>query len=139
MKLLGQKCTSLHYDMYCQIPLSKMVQSYTPTNFVYSHSIVKYSQQYSSFMNQLSHPKPALHKPVDGSTPGCPWDSPGKNTGVGCHALIQRIFPTQGPNSCLLYLLYCQASSLPLVLPGKPLLLPSLILKYLIHLEYIFT
>jgi len=26
----------------------------------------------------------------------CPWDSPGKNTGVGCHALLQGIFPTQG-------------------------------------------
>ena len=28
----------------------------------------------------------------------CPWDSPGKNTGVGCHALLQGIFPTQGSN-----------------------------------------
>ena len=26
----------------------------------------------------------------------CPWDSPGKNTGVGCHAFLQGIFPTQG-------------------------------------------
>ena len=26
----------------------------------------------------------------------CPWDSPGKNTGAGCHALLQGIFPTQG-------------------------------------------
>ena len=26
----------------------------------------------------------------------CPWDSPGKNTGVGCHLLLQVIFPTQG-------------------------------------------
>ena len=26
----------------------------------------------------------------------CPWDSPGKNTGVGCYALLQGIFPTQG-------------------------------------------
>ena len=26
----------------------------------------------------------------------CPWNSPGKNTGVGCHALLQGIFPTQG-------------------------------------------
>ena len=25
-----------------------------------------------------------------------PWDSPGKNTGVGCHALLQGIFPTRG-------------------------------------------
>ena len=28
----------------------------------------------------------------------CPWDSPGKNTGVSCHFLIQGIFPTQGSN-----------------------------------------
>ena len=28
----------------------------------------------------------------------CPWDSPGKNTGVGCHALLQGIFRTQGSN-----------------------------------------
>ena len=30
----------------------------------------------------------------------CPWDSPGKNTGVGCHALLQGIFPTQEWNPC---------------------------------------
>ena len=28
----------------------------------------------------------------------CPWDSPGKNTGVGCHALLEGIFLTQGLN-----------------------------------------
>ena len=28
----------------------------------------------------------------------CPWDSPGKNPRVGCHALLQGIFPTQGSN-----------------------------------------
>ena len=33
----------------------------------------------------------------------CPWDSPGKNTGVGCHFLLQGIFPTQESNPCLLY------------------------------------
>ena len=32
----------------------------------------------------------------------CPWDSPGKNPGVGCHALLQGIFPTQGWNPRLL-------------------------------------
>ena len=31
----------------------------------------------------------------------CPWDSPGKNTGVGCHALLQGIFPTRGSNPSL--------------------------------------
>jgi len=33
----------------------------------------------------------------------CPWDYPGKNTGVGCHFLLPGIFPTQGLNPCLLH------------------------------------
>ena len=40
----------------------------------------------------------------------CPWDSPGKNTGVGCHSLLLGIFPTQGSKPGLLYcrqILYC--------------------------------
>ena len=46
-------------------------------------------------------------------------DCPGKNIGVGCHALIQGIFPTQGSNPSLLHLLHWQAGSLPLVPPEK--------------------
>ena len=33
----------------------------------------------------------------------CPWDFPGKNTGVGCHFLLPGIFLTQGLNPCLLH------------------------------------
>ena len=36
------------------------------------------------------------------------WDSPGKNTGVGCHAFLQGIFLTPGFNQCLLCLLHCR-------------------------------
>ena len=42
----------------------------------------------------------------------CPWDSPGKNTGVGYHALLQGIFPTQGLYPRLLCLLHWQAGFL---------------------------
>ena len=49
----------------------------------------------------------------------CPWDFPGKVTGVGCHFFFQGIFPTQGLNPCLLCLLHWQADSLPLAPPGK--------------------
>ena len=49
-----------------------------------------------------------------------PWDSPGKSTGVCCHALFQGIFPTQRWSLHLLLLLHWQAGSLPLVPPGKP-------------------
>ena len=38
----------------------------------------------------------------------CPWDSAGKNTGVGSHALLQGIFPTQGLSPGLLQLLQCR-------------------------------
>ena len=56
----------------------------------------------------LSHLCPTLCNPMDCNHPRllCPWDSPGKNTGVGGHALRWRIFPTQGLNPCLLRLLY---------------------------------
>ena len=47
------------------------------------------------------------------------WDSPGKNTGMGCHALQQGIFPTQGTKPRLLCLLHWQVGSLPLAPPGK--------------------
>ena len=39
-----------------------------------------------------------------------PWNSPGKNTGVGHHSLLQGIFPTQGSNLGLLHcrwIFYC--------------------------------
>ena len=47
-------------------------------------------------------------------------DSLIKNTRVGCHVLLQGIFPTQGSNLCLLLLVHYQAGSLPLAPPGKP-------------------
>ena len=53
-----------------------------------------------------------LRDPMDCSPPGSSvhGDSPGKNTEVGCHALLQGIFPTQGSNPDLLHcrwVLYC--------------------------------
>ena len=47
----------------------------------------------------------------------CPWNSPGKNTGVGCHFLLQRIFLTQGSNPSLLH---WQVDSLLLSHQGSP-------------------
>ena len=38
----------------------------------------------------------------------CPWQSPGKDAGVGCHALLQGIFRTQGLNLSPLCLLHCR-------------------------------
>ena len=46
-----------------------------------------------------------------------PWDSPGKNTAVVCHAL-QGIFPVKGSNLSLLFPALA-GSSLPLVSPAR--------------------
>ena len=60
---------------------------------------------------------PTLCDPVDWGSPVasrvtprllCPWDSPGKNTGLGCHALLQGIFSIQGLKPHLWCLLNCQ-------------------------------
>ena len=48
------------------------------------------------------------------------WDCPGKNTGVGCHFLLQWLFPTQESNPRLLCLLHWQAGTLPLSHVGSP-------------------
>ena len=60
-----------------------------------------------------------LCDPMDCGPPGSSvhGDSPGKNTGVGCHALFQGIFPNQGLNPHLLHcrrILYCLSH------PGSP-------------------
>ena len=71
----------------------------------------------------------------------CPWNSPGKNPGVGCHSLLQRIFPTQA--LCLLHcrwILYrlshqgsCLSNMFSLsqvyILPASIIYITTLILK----------
>ena len=62
-----------------------------------------------------------LCDPMDCNPPGSSvHGSPGKNTGVGSHSLLQGIFPTQGSNLCLLRLLHWQGGSLPLAPPEQP-------------------
>ena len=60
-----------------------------------------------------------LFNPMDCSPSGSSLhgDSPGKNAGVGCHALLQGIFPTQGPNPGLLH---CRLTVYRLSHQGSP-------------------
>ena len=48
---------------------------------------------------------PTLCDPMDCSLPWllCPWNSPGKNTGMDCHSLLQGIFMAQGLNPGFLH------------------------------------
>ena len=54
----------------------------------------------------------------------CPWDSPGKNTGVGSHSFLQGIFLTQGLNKrflhCRQILYYLSHQGRPLIFQAQP-------------------
>ena len=63
----------------------------------------------------------------------CPWDFPGRSTGVGCHFLLQVIFPTQGSN---LGLPHCRQTCLPSEPPGKSIFHGNRIYMYMcIHIH----
>ena len=58
---------------------------------------------------------PSLCDPMDCSPLGSSIHGIlGKNTGLGCHILLQGIFLIQGSNWCLLHLVHWQEDSLPL-------------------------
>ena len=80
---------------------------------------------------QLLQSCPTLCDPMDCSPPGSSvhGDSAGRNSGVGCHALLQGIFLTQGSNLRLLCLLHCRQIVFTAELQRKPLLLSMLPLK----------
>ena len=63
---------------------------------------------------------PTLCHPMDWSPPGSSIHGilQARISGVGCHALLRVIFPTQGLNPCLLRPLHWQAVALPLAPPG---------------------
>ena len=76
-----------------------------PTQFTFAHHQGLWAKSVQSYLTLCN---PMDDNPQGSSVHG---DSPGKNTGLCCHALLQGIFPTQGLNPGLLHQ---QARSLPL-------------------------
>ena len=94
------------WTMACQAPLSMGFsrQEYW-SGLPFPSPVIKYEV---SEVKSLSHVRLSATPWTMASQALCPWDSPGKNTAVGCHVLLQGIFPTQGLNPCLLHLLLCR-------------------------------
>ena len=112
--------TELNWTHKYGIPRWKKLTARWPdwTHDIYCHSSKNWPQRNGSkqtleLSNACMHAKslqswPTLVDPMSNSLPGffCPWDSPGKNSAVGCCFLLQGIFPTQGSNLSLLCLLH---------------------------------
>ena len=68
----------------------------------------------------------------------CPWNSPGKNTGVACHSLLHGIFLTQGSNpgllQCRWILYYFSHQGSPFVNPNLPIP-PTLTFPLRVHMN----
>ena len=96
---VSSRSTKLLGENGCMLKLSCMAESLHCS----SETITTLFISYTCMLNRFSRvrlfvtPWAIVHQ-----APLCPWDSPGKNTGVGCHFLLQEIFPTQGLNPGLL-------------------------------------
>ena len=100
-----------------------------------AEDIKKRWQEYTESENKVAQSCPTLCNPVDCSLPGSLAHGifPGKSTGVGCHFLLQGIFPTQGSNPGLPH---CRQTLYHLSYQGSPIGTKSLIEYSLIYLYY---
>ena len=132
------------------IYVHNICKKYTICNYICNFFIIHNICNYRCFTNEFSfpfcHSQSCCHIVVDSlndsptltrrsvmsdplwlhvtvaTRPLCPWDFPGKNTGVGCHSLLQGIFLIQG---LTLHLLHWQTDSLPLSHLGSPAFMSS--------------
>ena len=128
---VAQSCPTLCDPMDCStpgFPVHHQLPEFTQTHVDWVGDATQPSHPLSSPSPPASNPSQHQSLPMsqlfawggqstryDLSPPVlCPWDSPGKNTGMGFHVLLQELFLTQGLNLCLLCLLHWQAGSLPL-------------------------
>ena len=69
----------------------------------FNSNSAKYSAVFFCCVQLLSHVLLFVNPWTVAHQTPYPWNFSGKNTGVGCHFLLQEIFPTQGLNLCLLH------------------------------------
>ena len=85
---VAQSCPILCDPMDCSLPGSSIHGIFQAR--VLEWGAIAFSLELAAAATAKSRQLcPTLCDPIDGSPPGsCPWDSPGKNTGVGCHFLL---------------------------------------------------
>ena len=78
-----------------------VIQVYAPTSNTEEAEFERFYEHLQHLLevkwSEVAQSCLTLCDPVDCSLLN-PWDFPGKSTAVGCHFLLQRIFPTQGSN-----------------------------------------
>ena len=94
----GEPHPASKFELACLMNVVLVIRHDLATDI--AKSLLRFGQFFSLIVKLVSRAR--LYDPMDCSPPGSSaWDSPGKKTGVGCHALLQGIFPTQGSNPAL--------------------------------------
>ena len=132
---MGEVCISGIWGAIQSSAFTRILLTHTSRTLKPLISSVQFSRSVvydSSWPHGLQHARPPR-----------PWDSPGKNTGVDCHALLQGIFLTQGSNPSLLCLLDCllKLMSIESVMPSNYLILcgPLLLLPLIFPSIRVFS
>ena len=105
----------------CPTPHREQLWLLSPVSFFFKAALLPPSVlwvSHSVVSNSLPPPWTVAHQAL------LSMDFPGKNTGVGCHCLLQGIFPTQGSNPSLLFLLHCRRILHCWAIRKAPVLLP---------------
>ena len=81
----------LHYRQILYRDTGKHFKLWNSTLIAWKDRVGSYRGEDTAAAAKSLQSCPTLCIPIDGSPPGSPhpWDSPGKNTGVGCHFLLQ--------------------------------------------------
>ena len=119
--ILSNMVATGHMWLFKLIKIKFKIQSLSHTNHISRALCSHGARGLLSCIAHMLHAQscPTLCDPMDCSPPDSSvhGNSPGKDTGVGCHALLQGIFSTQRSNPCLLH---WQANFLPLRHQGSP-------------------
>ena len=104
----GKEFFNTHFLMSLSFPLFTFVYSKLISVALYDLIHRHYIFMHACMLSHSSCIQ--LWDSMDCSLPGSSvhGDSPSKNTGVSCHALLQGIFLTQGMNPSLLWFLHCR-------------------------------
>ena len=97
---LWKKCAAIIFsyllDTYCFLVNSSQQEKFKVLiHYSFQQHLLHSSKCFPHGVGLICHPMPARIP--------CPWDFPGKNTGVSCRSLLQGIFLTQGSNPHLLH------------------------------------
>ena len=86
-KVFPKPCQSFFFCLLSHFPLFLYIYA----SFVYNFPVIICNTTSAAATAKSLQSCLTLCDPIDGSPPRspCPWDSPGKNTGVGCHFLLQ--------------------------------------------------